>query len=170
MLIDSSYFTEGPRHILNASMGTLPNPNAMEVNKAIMSFIESYQTEFLCLMLGDELGCEADSYILSDREGEVIDHVEGLEEVCLQLKESFADYVFFQILAHGNTQATDTGLVRLKCANQYVAPINRQVLIWNVMVERNRRFVKWAESDECKLLGPIHVSSCMLKKLNPLNI
>ena len=44
-----------------------------------------------------------------------------------QLREPFANYVFYKILRDANSQATMTGLVRLKCANTYVAPLRRQV-------------------------------------------
>lgn len=169
MLIDSSYFTSGPRHILNASMGNLPNANAIEVCKAIDAYIESYQFSFLTDMLGHELAHELNSYILSDDFGTVKESVEPLDEVCERLKEPFADFVFFHILADSNTQATTTGLVRLKCANQYVAPIRRQVIVWNTMVERNRLFHDWIKGFK-GILTPVHVSDNMLTRINPFNL
>ena len=43
MLIDCSYFTDGPRHIMNATLGEMPNPNAEEVNAAIEAYIARWQ-------------------------------------------------------------------------------------------------------------------------------
>ena len=59
MLIDCSYFTKGPRRILNASLGTvgrLPNANATEVADAIEAYISEYQEEYLAGILGNTVG------------------------------------------------------------------------------------------------------------------
>lgn len=50
MLIDLSYFVDGPRHIQNATLGIpgkMPNLNAEEVNAAIDAYIRQYQRPFL---------------------------------------------------------------------------------------------------------------------------
>lgn len=173
MLIDSSYFTKGSRHILNATLGTserLPNPNAGEVNAAINAYVEEYQEEFLTLMLGSRIGNKANAYLACvDEDGDRAVMIESYEELLPRLKESFADYVFFHILRSSQTQSTVTGLVRLKCANEYVAPIQRQVDVWNRMVDRNRRFAEWSQSEECPLDG-IKVDEELLTKINNLNL
>lgn len=166
MLIDCSYFTDGPRHILNASAGTLPNPNAVETANAIKAYISSLQRFFLERMLGTELADKFGKYIC-EREYTYSESGE-YEKLAGMLRESFADYVFFHIIKD-NTQATLTGLVRLKCANEYVSPIRRQVTAWNMMVDRNRRFEKWSSSTECPFSG-ITVSRDMLTKINVLNL
>lgn len=172
MLIDSSYFCKGSRHILNASLGsevTLPNPNAMEVNRAIDGYIEEHQERFLCLMLGHTLGNRVNSYLVCLEEDEEPKHMPGLDSICKRLREPFADYVFFHILRDMNTQSTMTGLVRLKCANEYVAPIRRQVSVWNSMANKNRLFAEWSASTECTIPG-INVDSDMLTYINTLNL
>ena len=63
MLIDCSYFMAGRRHIQNASLGRMPNPNAIEVNNAIESYIESYQEGFLIRMLGPVIGQKVQDYL-----------------------------------------------------------------------------------------------------------
>lgn len=92
-----------------------------------------------------------------------------MEAVAEKLCEPFADYVFFQILRENADQATITGLVRLKSANEHVSPLRRQVTVWNSMVEKNRRFAAWARSSACPVAG-ITVSEQMLTKINTLNI
>lgn len=171
MLIDCSYFTSGSRHILNASMGTrdtMPNHNAIEVNKAIEAYIAELQEQFLALMLGKENGKNVGGYLTGLDEDEETEHNDAMDAVCEQLREAFADYVFFHILRDANTQSTITGLVRLKCANDYVAPIRRQVSVWNDMVNKNRMFVEWCQN-ECTL-PDIVISSSMLTKINTLNL
>lgn len=172
MLIDSSYFCKGSRHILNASLGTentLPNHNAMEVNRAIQGYIEENQERFLSRMLGQSLGNRVNAYLVCLDEDEAPKHMPNLDAVCDQLREPFADFVFFHILRDMNTQSTMTGLVRLKCANEYVAPIRRQVSIWNSMAEKNRQFETWSESSDCPMPG-ISVDADMLTYINSLNL
>lgn len=172
MLIDCSYFTKGSRHILNASLGTnetLPNPNTMEVNLAIEGYIEEHQEMFLTQMLGQTLGNRVNAYLVCLEDDETPKHMPGLDAICDRLREPFADYVFFHILRDMNTQSTMTGLVRLKCANEYVAPLRRQVSIWNSMANKNRLFAEWCNSSECAISG-ISVDSNMLTYINTLNL
>lgn len=172
MLIDSSYFSNGSRHILNASLGTkdvLPNPNGIDVNRAIEGYIEEYQEGYLTLMLGHSLGNRVNSYLVCLEEDEEAKHVPGIDAICDRLRESFADFVFFHILRDMNTQSTMTGLVRLKCANEYVAPIRRQVSVWNSMADKNWLFATWCNSSECTVSG-INIDSDMLSYINSLNL
>ena len=164
MLIDVSYFTTGPRHIQNATLGTMPNPNAVEVNKAIECYIRHNQETFLLRMLGLTISQKVYGYI----QNEQTDNPD-INALCDRLRDSFADYVFYQIVKESGTQATITGLVRLKCANDYVSPIRRQVIAWNVMVEKNRIFANWCRSADCHIRG-IDVSDAMLTKINSINL
>lgn len=167
MLIDCSYFTKGARYILNASMGTMPNPNAVEVCRAIEAHIAEHQERFLIRMLGSHLGNKVNAYLVCKEEDGTEN--ENLNAVCERLKESFADYVFYQILRTSSTQSTITGLVRLKNGNEYVSPMSRQIISWNTMVERNRLFQAWACSDECPIKG-IAISAAMTTRINSLNL
>lgn len=174
MLIDCSYFTNGPRHILNASLGTvgrLPNANATEVNETIEAYISEYQEEYLVGMLGKTMGNKVNANLVCLEEDEKPTHHENIDAVCERLRDSFADYVFFHILRDTSTQSTITGLVRLKCANEYVAPIRRQVNVWNTMVDKHSRFAEWCQSTDCTMPGiSINPYSDMLTKINQFNL
>lgn len=171
MLIDCSYFTKGSRHIMNATMGanTMPNYNSVDANRTIEGYIEEHQESFLNDMLGSTLGNRVNTYLVCLEEDEDPKHYPGMDAICERLKDAFADYVFFHILRDMNTQSTITGLVRLKCANEYVAPIRRQVNVWNSMVKKNRMFAQWSASSDCTITG-ISVSSEMLTPINSLNL
>lgn len=181
MLIDCSYFLEGPRHIQNATAGdsnpkpqpilpgTLPMDNSVAVNKTIEAYIAEFQEEFLKRMLGETIGNKAHTYLVALEEDKNPSHNPSYDGVLEKLKEPFADYVFFHILRDANTQSTVTGLVKLKCANEYVAPIRRQVTVWNSMVDRNRLFASWAYSSDCPMRD-IVVDSYLLKKTNVFNL
>lgn len=184
MLIDVSYFTSGPRHILNAlaesktvqgvTVSAMPNQNQLSVNKAIMGYVKHYQLAFLCEMLGDTLAVEIDGYLAAkdaaEKEEQDFDVNEGYEMLCAKLRESFADYVFFYILRDGATQATDRGLVIWKNDNEVVSPIQRQVAIWNEMVNRNIRFKAWAAAQSATPYCLVAVSDNMLTRINPFNL
>lgn len=169
MLIDSSFFTSGPRHIQNATIGTntaLPNPNAGEVNAAIEAYIAEYQEEYLRLAVGSHYGNKIHSYLVCLDEDENPKRNEHLDAICERLKQTFADYVYFHILRYSNSQSTMTGLVRLKCANEYVAPIVRQVNIWNAMVDKHKQFVNWSD---CPVSG-IRMDEELLTYINQFNL
>lgn len=165
MLIDASYFTAGPRQILNATLGS----GTTTANAAIEQYIAEYQEEFLCRVLGDEVGQSVQEYLdnLDDKYGtEVIDEMELL---CGKLRKPFADYVFFHILRDSGQTATITGLVRLKAANQYVEPIVRQVTTWNRMVNNLNLFAEWVDNGECPISG-IDIDEYLLQPINRFNL
>lgn len=167
MLIDCTYFTAGPRHILNATLGSI-SPNANEVCSAIEAYIARWQKPFLVGVLGKEVGKQALDYIKSLDNEEAERNVD-FDILLEQLKEPFADYVFFKILRDSANQATTTGLVRLKSANEYVAPIKRQVSTWNEMVEAIADFTDWCDSDECPF-PDIETSDNFKSKINSFNL
>lgn len=167
MLIDCTYFSAGPRHILNATLGTA-NPNANEVCSAIEAYIAKLQKPFLFGVLGKEIGKQALDYIKS-LDAEDAERDVDLDMVLEQLKEPFADYVFFKILRDSSSQATITGLVQLKSANTYVAPMKRQVSTWNEMVEAIADFTNWCDSDECPF-PDIETSDNFKSKINTFNL
>lgn len=188
MLIDTSYFTKGRRHIVNATLGAptpgrLPVQNATEVNETIGAYIEEEQERFLVFAMGEREGRKAHAYLVfldeyeaPDRDEEESESEEAgpqrdeaLDAVLAHLREPFADYVFFHMLRDMNEQATIDGLVRLKCANTYVSPMRRMVNTWNAMVQQMRGFAVWAKSKECPIPG-MTVHYDLLTTINQFNI
>lgn len=174
MLIDISFFTSGPRHILNASVAKIPDQNSLAVNESINSYIKEFQTKFLLGIVGRNLASAIVDYfeIIDQEKEEVLEEEKEVESgysvLCKKLQEPFADYVFFHILRDMNTQATITGLVRLKCANEYVSPIKKQVSTWNSMVDKNRLFVEWASSEDCPF--SVKIEKNLLTPINAFNL
>ena len=167
MLIDCSYFVDGPRHIQNATLGDpgrMPKANSEEVNAAIEAYIKMFQWPFLKEALGAPIASSVNSYLKLHEKYDV-----DLDMVIEQLREPFANYVFYKILRDSNSLATMTGLVRLKCANDYVAPIRRQVSTWNDMVNMIADFSAWCKSSDCHVSG-IVTDSNLLTKINVLNL
>ena len=176
MLINVSFFISGPRHIKNASVAQMPEQYSLSVNEAINGYIKAFQTEFLRDAVGLSFSNAITDYLelMEQQEEENSEESEDKTEsgygiLCGKLRESFADYVFFHILRDMNTQATITGLVRLKCADEYAAPIARQVSTWNSMVKKNRAFVEWAMSDDCPFTD-LKISKNLLTPINTFNL
>lgn len=171
MLVDVSYFTSGSRQIRNATTAKMPNPASITVNELINGYIKDLQRKFLNDMVGFTLASQIMDYLdllgqetESAKEG----NMSPYELVCRHIRDSFADYVFFHILRNLNVDVTVTGLVQLKCENKYVSPIQKQVIIWNGMVERNRQFVRWAASDECPY--KVCIDKNLLTPINTFNL
>ena len=175
LLIDVSYFTSGPRQIANASTAKMPLQASQAVNDVIEGYIEAFQMDFLINIVGHRLAGYINDYLEllrqeSHDDPEVEEETEQspYEVICEKIREPFADYVFFYILRDMNTQATTTGLVQLKCANDYVSPIQKQVSIWNGMVKKNKEFVRWASSKECE--RNVVINANLLTPVNTFNL
>lgn len=163
MLIDVSYFTYGPRQIENASIVKMSAQNSLAVNESINGYIKHYQNLFLASILGNDLVNDFVNYITDNDNKD-----ERYEVVCSKIRDSFADYVFFNMLRDMNRQATITGFVQLKCANTYMSPIKMQVTIWNEMVMKNRLFLEFSKSGNCPF--SVNIDNNLLTPINSFNL
>ena len=168
MLIDVSYFVSGSRHIQNASISNTAGADSLAVKGVIESYIKELQPVFLDAMLGEKEASYAmdfpDMPVNEDAGGEPSKY----EAVCDKLKEPFADFVLFHILRDASSEATITGNVRLKCANEYISPVNAQVVAWNRMVSANVKFIQWARDGNCPI--DLVTQTNMLNKINRFNL
>jgi hypothetical protein len=164
-LIDCSYFYTGPLAIMNArKTGDLDN-NADEVQECITGYIVEYQQEFLDLMVGAALRRTIESYLAwKDESRDNVD--EALEELCEQLRKSFAQYVYFKLAGDVNQNMTVTGLMLLKSANTNQPPRKRMVKVWNDMVKLNVNFVEWAEASDYEVYYDVE----MVTPINQFNL
>ena len=165
MLIDTTYFTFGLRHIQNSGVkDRMPSPDAIAVDGAISAYILHYQHRFLASVLTAEYADAVDCYLKAKEK----DTQHDTEKVIEQLREPFANYVFYKILRDANTQATITGVVLLKCANEYVSPARRQAGAWNEMVDMLEDYRLWAKAEGFgSWLGN---DKNLLTKINTLNL
>lgn len=169
MLIDVSYFVSGQRHIQNASLSKTAGADSMAVNGAIEAYIKELQPVFLEAMLGEQEASYAMDYLeLPDDDGIEGGEPSKYEVVCDMLKEPFSDFVLFHILRDASSQATITGNVRFKCANEYISPMRAQVTAWNRMVGANVKFIQWAQEGNCPI--PLVTQVNMLNRINQFNL
>lgn len=152
-LIDCTYFTQGERSILGAPLSVTATTDQGEiaVRDAIHGYVDTLQGEFLKNVVGkvtasllqeylDLKAAAAEAELLEDEDPEWTEDAE-LEMIASSLREPFADFVFYNILRYARHQPTVTGLVALKCANDYMDPARRQAAAWNHMVDRLLEFV-----------------------------
>lgn len=179
-LIDCTFFTVGERSILGAplTVDDLTDQGEIAVRDAIHGYIDSLQGQFLKEAVGKTTAALVQEYLdlkaaaaeapdVSEEEDAEFTEDEGLEMIVSSLREPFAYYVFYNILRHSRHQPTITGLVALKCANEYVSPARRQATAWNRMVELLSEFL----SDVRPKTGySIVVSQNFCSKINSLNL
>lgn len=164
-LIDCSYFYVGPLQIMNAKPTDDLDNNAFAVDEAITAYIERYQDEYLEAMVGEGVAQVITDY-LADREADE-DYVdEQVEELCSKLRLSFAHYIYFKIVGDANQTMTITGLVTLKSANEYQAPRERMVKVWNDMVKLNKQFIEWAQESVYEVFYRVN----MITPINQFNL
>ncbi len=145
-LIDCSYFYTGPLQVENARpVGDLDN-NAYAVEQSITAYIERYQGEYLTKMVGKALRATIEQH-LSDLDSDGYANA-SLDNLCQQLRLSFAHYIYFKMAGDVNQGMSVTGLVQLKSANTYQSPRQRMTRVWNDMVVLNKEFVEWAKESD----------------------
>lgn len=183
MLIDVTSFISGARQIENA-VSPQKTPNHIAVAARINGYIEALQPEFLRRVAGKPLCTQIDDYsrvehrasadvVETQQEGQQEQQVEYaepdelMESLIGLLKEPFADYVFFYMLRDMNVQPTITGLVRLKCANDYVSPLYKGVQTWNRMVDSLRAFA--IEAEQLGVEGVV-IDMDLLTYINDFNL
>lgn len=177
-LIDCTYFTKGERSVLGAPLlENTTDQGEMAVRDAILGYVDTLQGQFLKEAVGKVTAALLQEYLdlkaaiamegVLDGEDAEFTEDEGLEWLAQQLREPFADYVFYHILRHSRHQPTISGLVALKCANDYVSPARRQASSWNRMVDRLYDFLVEAR----KRVGySVVVSLNFCTKINSLNL
>lgn len=163
-LIDCTYFTKGERLIQNApiSPDRSVDQNEIAVRDSIDGWIDSVQETFLCSMIGAPMTKILLAYLESKEqaaqnqeggesssasEAEEFETDEELEFLADGLKESLADYVFYQMLRGTQLHMVNTGAVVLKSANETGEnTARRQAHVYNAMVECNKAFLEEAKA------------------------
>jgi hypothetical protein len=179
-LIDCSYFTKGERQILNApsSSDNLTDQAQIAIRDTIDGFVESLQDEFLRNAVGRmtatllseylELKDAASEVDVNDDEDTGFEEDAELEKILSALREPFADFVFFRMMRATRHQVTTTGVVQLKCANDYVSPARLQADAWNRMVDGMFSFMEDVRPQIVSYA--VVISWNYLKPINHLNL
>lgn len=147
MIIDSSYFTKGIRHIQNctvhadkdgATMASV-KPEAIAANAMIEGYIEQYQHRFMVSVFGREVADALEAYA---EQGEEV--ISDYDAVLKNISDALADWVMYWFLRGASQQATSLGVTVFDNANKVANPASRQAEVWNDMVDELRAFSEWA--------------------------
>lgn len=169
MLLDVSFFTTGPRRVLNAFADEVttdvPRPHYQAVQEFVEGYIERYEPMFLRQVVGDELAAMLEDYGESKAEGgDGFVEDQEYEYLLTWLLEPMADYVMYKILRDAGQDVTVTGAVKVDTDNVYVDAATRQVTVWNEMVEELRAFV------DSSIGRGMPVARNLLTPINTLNL
>lgn len=163
MITDYTFFQDGLLRVDGALALATPSPTNEAIAGRINSFIERYEPEYLCKLLGEKLYSD---FLLYDK-GESVNDWEGFMGVLVKgstYKTSpIANYVYFHLLRASHTDATMNGVKGDGDDGKRVSPERKMVFAWNDMVQQNRQIYKWLEKAnykdwdmDCELLETIN--------------
>lgn len=164
MLIDYTFFQDGLLMVEGAMALVAPSPTSNAIVSRIDWFIQRYEDEYLCKLLGEKLYND----FLSD--GEVsekwVEFKKRLVKDDSAAKVSpIANYVYFFMVRDNQSFATING-VKKDGDENLVSPRQKMVDAWNDMVSQNRRLYPWL----CKTFHQVPTEQELLETINPLNV
>lgn len=162
MIIDYTFFQDGLLQVEGAMALAAPSPTNEGIAHRIESFIEQYEPEYLCKLLGEELHEDfldnGDSALWEEFKGMLVTD-NGITKV-----SPIANYVYFFLVRNGQDTATVNGV--RKDGENLVSPQRKMVWAWNDMVQRNRKLYKWL----CMNFRNVQTEQEMLETINEFNV
>lgn len=162
MIIDYTFFQDGLLQVEGAMALAAPSPTNEGIAHRIESFIEQYEPEYLCKLLGEKLYEDfldnGDSALWEEFKGMLVTD-NGITKV-----SPIANYVYFFLVRNGQDTATVNGV--RKDGENLVSPQRKMVWAWNDMVQRNRKLYKWL----CMNFRNVRTEQEMLETINEFNV
>lgn len=163
MIIDYTFFQDGLLRVDGALALATPSPTNEAIMGRINSFIERYEPEYLCKLLGEEL---YNDFLLHEK-GESMNDWDGFMSILVKgdtYKTSpIANYVYFFLLRASHTDATMNGVKADGDGGKLISPERKMVVAWNDMVQQNKLLYRWLEKVnyegwemDCELLETIN--------------
>lgn len=149
MIIDNTFFQDGLLRIEGVIAFATPSPTNAAIQSNIESFIEQYEPEYMCKLLGEEL---YETFLRSREEGSEI--WSEFEAILIQgdsfKRSPIANYVYFHMLRAYHTNATING-VRIDGDYGIIkSPERKMISAWNDMCRMNRKLLKWLKNANLK--------------------
>lgn len=163
MIIDYTFFQDGLLMVDGAMALATPSPTNEGIAHRIDSFIEVYEPEYLCKLLGEELYND----FLVNWESEAWNEFKVMlvKETALTKTSPIANYVYFHLVRSNQTTATING-VKTDGDGNLVNPSERMVWAWNDMVNHNRKLYVWL----CKKFRNVQIEQELLETINTLGV
>ena len=163
MMIDYTFFQDGLLMVDGAMALATPSPTNEGIAHRIYSFIEKYEPEYLCKLLGEELYND----FLVNGESAKWDEFRKLlvKESDLAKASPIANYVYFFLVRHSQSTATING-VKKDGDENIVSPQRKMVWAWNDMVYMNRKIYVWL----CRNFHNVQTEQELLETINGFNV
>ena len=146
----TSYFTDD---IIIPNLAGTGAINVAIQNK-VASYIDTYEAEFLKLLLGDDTYEDFIAGIAESPWKELKDQIWKVTVISSTLSRyasPCARYIYFKLTKDGASFASASGEVQPAVENgQIIAPVARMVNCWNRMADQCEEIWKWMEDDARK--------------------
>ena len=163
MIIDYTFFQDGLLMVDGALALATPSPTNEAIAGRIDSFIEIYEPEYLCKLLGEEL---YNDFLAN---GEADKWVEFKNKLVTEYKVTkvspIANYVYFHLVRNSQSMATING-VKKDGEENLVNPQSKMISAWNDMVYKNRSIYSWL----CRNFRNVQTEQELLETINVLGV
>lgn len=150
MIIDETYFV-GPLNIEGLHDGSV---TSSAIISGLRAFIERYESEYLRLILGDELSGEFLAYLKDDSDGKKpIGRWDRLRDLLAEHGSPIVNYVFFQYARKRQVQMTSIGAVVSNIGENATNASALCIPVWNDAVEMNERILNFLMDHESEYAG-----------------
>ena len=163
MIIDYTFFQDGLLIVDGAMALATPSPTNEGIVHRIDSFIEKYEPEYLCKLLGEELYND----FLVNGKSTLWEEFKKLlvTENPVTKVSPIANYVYFFLARHSQSTATVNGMKKDGDEN-LVSPQRKMTWVWNDMVSMNRKIYPWL----CRNFHNVQTEQELLEPINDFNV
>ena len=161
MMIDYTFFQDGLLMVDGALALATPSPTNRAIAERINWYINRYEPEYLCKLLGEEL---YNDFLVSE-ESALWDEFKKLVADKSARVSPIANYVYFFMVRSDQARATING-VKKDGDENLVSPNEKLVYAWNDMVAQNRKLYVWL----CRNFRNVQTEQEMLETINLLGV
>jgi hypothetical protein len=163
MIIDYTFFQDGLLMVDGALALATPSPTNEAIARRIDSFIETYEPEYLCKLLGEELYNDFLVNGETDKWEEFKKHL--VTKYNVTKASPIANYVYFHFVRDSQSIATING-VKKDGEENLVNPQSKMISAWNDMVHKNRIIYSWL----CRNFRNVQTEQELLETINVLGV
>ena len=161
-MIDYTFFQDGLLMVDGAMALASPSPTTTAIKNRIDWYIQRYEPEYMCKLLGEELYKD---FLDNGESDKWVEFKELLVKSNDLAKTSpIANYVYFFLVRDSQSTATINGVK--KDGDNLVNPQTKMVQAWNDMVNTTRRIYTWL----CRNFHNVQTEQELLETINILNV
>ena len=161
-MIDYTFFQDGLLMVDGAMALAAPSPTNAAIKNRIDWYIQRYEPEYMCKLLGEGLYEDFLDNGESDKWAEFKELLVKSND--LAKTSPIANYVYFFLVRDSQSAATINGVK--KDGDNLVNPQTKMVQAWNDMVNTTRRIYTWL----CRNFHNVQTEQELLETINILNV